>query len=270
MQKSYAVIFVLGGLIAVSIIAMSIFFIIKAMKRAKAIGMDKSVVWETVKNSAIFSIVPSIPIVIGIGIMMQYLGLAIPWIRLTVIGALQYELIAMDTAEKALSSINSNYNPQMLIATAVIVMTLSIVSGPVFNGIFYKKYQTKLADLQKKNSRLMDTITGALLGGLIAGMLSAIIVNGFFTIGNPQTYTGGVNNYGEIILITLAASVLIMGLCGLVMIVFKQKWVENYALPITIIGALAIAYAFVPVFDNKYIDSTQTIGAFKNLILMLS
>ncbi|NLL56278.1 MAG: DUF5058 family protein [Clostridiales bacterium] len=257
MAESYTIIYVIGALVAAAIIVMSVFFIVKAFRRAKLIGMDTKVLKKTIKNSAIFSIVPSIPIVIGIGIMMQYLGIAIPWIRLTVIGALQYELIAMDTAGKALESVAPNYTSQMLIANAVTVMTLSILGGLIFNLIAYKKYQTKLADLQKKNAKLMDAITGALLSGMLSGMLSAILVGGIFTVGKPASYTGGINNYGEIVLITLAASVVIMALCGLVMIVFKQKWVENYALPITILGALAVAYAFVPLFDSRYIVESQ-------------
>lgn len=248
MPQSFAIIYVLGGLIAAAIICMSLFFIVKAVKRAKVIGMDTKKIKETVKNSAIFSIVPSIPIVIGIGIMMQYLGLAIPWIRLTVIGALQYELIAMDQAQTSLAEMGS-FPTEVVIATAVVIMTLSILSGPLFNAIFYKKYQGKLADLQQKNSRLMNTITGALLGGLLAGMLSAIMVGGIFTVGKtPAPDASGVVTYGEVTLITLAASLLIMAICGIILKVFKQKWIESYALPITILGSLAIAYACVPLF----------------------
>lgn len=249
MPKSFAIIYVLGGLIAAAIIAMCLFFIIKSVKRAKVIGLDKKKIKETVKNSALFSIVPSIPIVIGIGIMMQYLGLAIPWIRLTVIGALQYELIAMDQAQTALTEMGGGFPQEVVIATAVVIMTLSILSGPLFNAIFYKKYQGKLADLQQKNARLMNTVTGALLGGLLAGMLSAILIGGAFTVGKPPAPDAtGVTTYGEVTLITLSASVVIMALCGVVLKVFKQKWIESYALPITILGSLAIAYACVPLF----------------------
>jgi len=248
MPKSFTIIYVLGGFIAAAIIAMSLVFILKAVKRAKAIGMDGKKIKETIKSSALFSIVPSIPIVIGIGIMMQYLGLAIPWIRLSVIGALQYELIAMDQANAALTELGIS-DGNVLIATAVTVMTLSILSGPIFNAVFYKKYQGKLADLQQKNSRLMNSITGALMGGLLAGMLSSILVGAIFTVGNPAAPDAtGVTTYGEVTLITLAASVVIMLLCGLILKVFKQKWIESYALPVTILGALAIAYACVPLF----------------------
>lgn len=247
MVKSEPIIYVIGGIIAATIIAMSVFFILKSVKRAKKIGMDMSKIKKAISSSAIFSIVPSIPIVVGIGIMMTGLGLAIPWIRLTVIGALQYELIAYDQANKAL--LGTGASQEVIVATAVTVMTLSILSGPLFNAIGYKKYQTKLADLQKKNKKLMDTITGALLGGLLAGMLSSIMVTGIFSINKPSTDAStNITTYGEITLITLAASLLIMGICGVLIKVCKQKWLENYALPITILGALGIAYGFTFVF----------------------
>lgn len=242
MTESYLSIFLLGGAIAVAIILMSVFFIIKAVRRAKQIGMDKKIIKDTVRSSAVFSIVPSIPIVIGIGILMQSLGLAIPWIRLTVIGALQYELIAMNQAQSALGA--ESYSQEVFIATATVIMTLSIISGPVFNAIFYKKYQGKLASLQEKNGKLMNTVTGALLGGLLAGMLSSILVGGIFSIGKPVTDSSGATTYGEITIITLVAGMIIMGICGVILKVLKQKWIENYALPVTILGALAVAYAF--------------------------
>ncbi len=243
MVKSYAIIYVLGAVIALTIILMSLAFLFKAIKRAKAIGMKKEVVVEAVKNSAIFSIIPSIPIVIGVGIMMQFVGLAIPWIRLTVIGALQYEILALNEAGAATVGATETQ-----IATAVIVMTLSIITGPLFNAIFFKKYQTTLLEIQTTNKRKMDAITGALLGGMLGGIMSSMIVSGFFGIGNPVVDQSGIATYGEITLITLAASVVLTGICGIILFVGKQKWIESYTLPISIIGALGVAFAFVPVF----------------------
>ena len=241
MAGSYTVIYLMGGVIAVLVLAMSLFFIVKSVKRAKEIGMDMSVIKETVRNSAIFSIVPSIPIVIGVGIMMQYLGLAISWIRLEVIGALQYEIIAM----------NQVFTPGEVataatVATALVVMTISILSGPLFNALFYKHYQKRLAALQEKNAHLMETITGALLGGLFSGILSAMLMAGFFTIGTPTVAKDtGVATYGEVTLITFFSSCLIMSLCGLLIKKLNWKWLESYALPLTIVGALEVSYVAV-------------------------
>lgn len=243
MVESYPIIYVIGAIIAVTIIGMSLILMLKAFRRAKKIGMDKKILKETIKNSAVFSIVPSIPIVIGVGIMMQYIGLAIPWIRLTVVGALQYEITALYTAGATQAGADT-----ATLASAVVIMTISVLGGCVFNAVFYKKYQSKLMDLQQKDARKMDAITGALLGGMLAGIISSIVVGGIFGIGNPVTDSSGITTYGEITLITVAASIAIMGLCGVVLLVFKQKWIESYALPLSMLGALAIAFAFVPVF----------------------
>ncbi|MCK9156084.1 MAG: DUF5058 family protein [Paludibacteraceae bacterium] len=245
MSETFTIIYVMGGIIAALIVAMSLFFIFKSVRRAKEIGMDMSVIKETVRNSAIFSIVPSIPIVIGIGIMMQYLGLGISWIRLEVIGALQYEIIAMNQVVTPGQVIT-----YVTVATALVIMTLSILSGPVFNAIFYKRYQHRLAELQQKNEHLMNTLTGALLGGLFSGILSAMLVAGIFTIGTPVVAKDtGVATYGEVTLITFFASCLIMVGCGLCMKKFGWKWMESYALPITIVGALVAAYFAVACFE---------------------
>ena len=103
MYSNEWVIFLVGGIIVGVILAMSTMFLIKGIKRAKAIGMDRSKIITAIKSSAIFSIVPSIPIVIGVGIMMPWLGL--PYlIRLSVIGALQYEIIAMNQVTQTMAS----------------------------------------------------------------------------------------------------------------------------------------------------------------------
>ncbi|HHT82886.1 MAG: DUF5058 family protein [Christensenellales bacterium] len=246
MYKNEWVIFLLGGLIVTAILAMSFMFLFKAVKRAKQIGMKKEVVRKAVFSSAIFSIVPSIPIVIGIGIMMPWLGLAIPWIRLSVIGALQYEIIAMNQATAAIGVTSPAGMTATVIATAFVIMTLSILSGPVFNAIFYKKYQSKLNDLRENNQPLLDTITGALLGGILAGLASYIIASGIFNI--QSTGSDNITVSGTVTLLTLAASALIMLICGVLIKLLKWKWLENYALPITILGALGCAFAFIPLF----------------------
>lgn len=143
----------------------------------------------------------------------------------------------------------SDGSQESKIAAAVVIMTLSIIGGPLFNIIFYKKYQNKLAEIREKNSKKMDTITGALLTGMLSGIICAILFNGFFTIGAPSTDKAtGLVTFGEITLITTFASIIIMAVCGLILLVFKQKWIESYALPLSILGSMAIAYAFTFVF----------------------
>jgi hypothetical protein len=233
----------MGAVIALTIIAMSLYFLIKSLNRAKEIGMSKEKIKSAIKSSAVFSIVPSIPIVIGVGIMMSFLGLAIPWIRLTVIGALQYELIAMDQINITTAAVIT----EKMVATALTIMTVSIISGPLFNAIFYKKFRYKLLDLEKKNKKLLDTVTGSLLGGILAGLASYIVVAAFF---GGKGESGGVTSSanGYITLITLLISAALMALCGVIIKAFKQKWLENYALPFTILISMGCAYGLTFAF----------------------
>ncbi|MDR2266575.1 MAG: DUF5058 family protein [Christensenellaceae bacterium] len=243
MNFDYIGVYILGAVIVVTIIAMASFYLVKALKRAKEIGMSSTTIKNAIKSSAVFSIVPSIPIVIGVGIMMSYLGLAIPWIRLTVIGALQYEILAMDQVE-----ITKVVPTAQLIATATVIMTFSILAGPIFNIVAFKKLQHKLVDLEKNNKRLLDTITGALLGGIVAGLASHIIIGAFFT-GNTTPSDGiTVTANGYITLITLAISMVTMAVCGILIQKLKWRKLENYALPLTILVAMASAYGLTFVF----------------------
>lgn len=247
MPQDYPMVFIVGGVIAAAIFAMSTFFLVKSVRRARQIGMSADRVKTAVKTSALFSIVPSIPIVIGVGIMMSFLGLAIPWIRLTVIGALQYEIIAMDQVEITRQAVVTDG----MVATALVIMTISIMSGPLFNILFYKKLKGKLDDLQKNNKKLLDTVTGSLLGGILAGLASYIIVAAFFTGSKPASEdTVSVVSNGYLTLVTLGFSMFFMAVCGVLISKLKWKWLENYALPLTILLSMGAAYglSFVPAF----------------------
>ncbi|NCA67012.1 MAG: DUF5058 family protein [Clostridia bacterium] len=235
-------------LIAGGVIAVSSVFLTRALRRAKLIGMDNKVIMGAIRTSAIFSIVPSIPIVIGVAVMSAMLLniIGIPWIRLTVIGALQYEItvVGIVGGEAELLS-------EKTIATAFIIMTIAIMSGPIFNAIILKKYQGKLADIREKNKKLLDSISGSLLGGLLAGIVSYMIVSGFNSLitGVNTINSDGSITIGAVTLLTLGSSVFIMLLCGISMKVFKWKWMENYALPITMLGSLALALLFQTILE---------------------
>lgn len=259
-QTAGIVMIIMAICVAGGVIAMSSVFLSKAIKRAKVIGMDKKVIVGAVRNSAIFSIVPSIPIVIGVAVMSAMLLdiIGIPWIRLTVIGALQYEITVVGIVGGEASVLS-----EAAIATAFIIMTIAIMSGPLFNVLVFKKFQTKLAEVREKNKKLLDTVTGSLLGGLLAGIVAYMIVSGFnslITGVNPVNSDGSVT-IGAVTLLTLGSSIVIMALCGVMMKVFKWKWMENYALPITMLGSLALALVFQSLFTPDCVDIVRIVAA---------
>ena len=83
--------YLLGGIVVFFVLVGCIFFILKAFKDAKKLGMDEKVLKKVVFDSFLFTILPSISILIGVVALSGKLGVPLPWIRLTVIGALHYE-----------------------------------------------------------------------------------------------------------------------------------------------------------------------------------
>lgn len=134
--------YMLGVIVVVFVLAGCIFFILRAFKDAKKKGMDQKKLKKVVINSAIFTILPSISILIGVITLSGTLGVPLPWIRLSVIGALHYEGAAVKTAleEFGVEKITSNE----IFVTIAWVMTLGILTGPLFCLFGFKAYDKKV------------------------------------------------------------------------------------------------------------------------------
>lgn len=79
--------FLLCGIVILYVLGQSLFFMIRAWKHGKAIGLSTQTMKSVITGSALFSIVPSIPILIILVMLMSALGNYFPWLRLSVIGS---------------------------------------------------------------------------------------------------------------------------------------------------------------------------------------
>ena len=86
--------YLLTGAVIVYVLAQSLFFLVKAARRAGQLGIKPDIVRRTIVSSSIFSIVPAISILLGVITLSKFLGLPLPWLRLSILGALTYELPA--------------------------------------------------------------------------------------------------------------------------------------------------------------------------------
>ena len=89
------------------IVIESVFFMVKAWKRAKQLGISKETLKNTVISAALFTIAPAISILATVLVLSSALGIVLPWIRLSVIGNLAYETVAASTM---LEQFGSNIN----------------------------------------------------------------------------------------------------------------------------------------------------------------
>ena len=235
--------FTIVAIIIAMVIAQSFFFLIRAWKQAKKLGIDTATLKSVVKSSAIFTIVPAISILIGVIALSKKLGLPLPWLRLSVIGALTYETAAAGAAANAVGT-SIGDTATLLTAsqftTIAWVMTLGIMAGVIITPIISRKLLGGVDKLEKRDKRWGEILMSALFMGMISAFLGMI----FGKVGNGLV--------GWIPVFVMLASMIIMLICAVLIKKLKLKWIEDYALPISMIGAMALA---IPISNavNAYI-----------------
>ena len=153
---NHPILFLLVGIVIAVVLAQSAYFLIKSVRRAKALGMDMSKIKKTIVTAAIFTVAPAVSIVIAVISLSQSLGIALPWLRLSVVGSLSYEAIAAANAASGmglkLSDLVGNMTASAYV-TITIVMTLSILVGIWLVPMLAKKIQSGLVSFEKKDKK---------------------------------------------------------------------------------------------------------------------
>ena len=99
---NHPILFIIAGLLVAVVLAQSVFFLLKALRRSKEIGMDQIKIRKTIKTAAIFTIAPAVSIVISVIALSKSLGIPLPWLRLSVVGSMSYETVAASNAMEAM------------------------------------------------------------------------------------------------------------------------------------------------------------------------
>ncbi len=229
--------YVIAFCVILFVLAQSVFFLVWALRRAKAIGMDKKIITKTIGSTAIFTIAPAVSILLGVVTLAKFLGLPLPWIRLSVIGAITYELPAATSTAKALGiSLSETITDPSVFSAIAWVMTLGILPSIVLPPLLMKKIQNGMVKIQSKDQKWGDIFMTALFMGMISAFSGMVFSN----------LRGGLA--GLLPIAVFAFSALIMGICGLLVKKANQKWLENYALPFSMLFSMAFAVLVAPAF----------------------
>lgn len=134
------------------ITVMCVVFLIRSYRAGIRIGMDKKVLKKTITASATFTLLPSVSILLGVVALSGTLGVPFSWLRLSVIGALQYELNVAEIAAQStgLSGLHLEELNMGAFVTIALVMTVGILGGVVCSIFFLKKYLHKIQKAPKK------------------------------------------------------------------------------------------------------------------------
>jgi len=236
--------YVIGGLVSAFIIGGALFFAYQAYKRAKTLKMDGKVLRKTVVASMSFSILPSIGIFIGVITMAGLLGIPLPWVRLSVLGALHYELLAVKIAAEGISVTTLTIQNFVTIS---FVMTIAIIWGALFALFFFKKYQKSVVD--KVDTTDKKGFANLLFQSVFIGLVAAFFGDAFSKIFSYRTeiirdgaYTGDFTNNPTFVPIIVFMSAFFI-MAGFDYLIQKKnmKWLENIQLSLSMVLAMTIA-----------------------------
>lgn len=212
---------------------------VRAIRRGKELGITGEQVRKTIVSTTLFTIAPAISILLGVITLSKFLGLALPWMRLSILGAITYELPAATSTATALGiSLSETVMDPKVYNAIVWVMTLGILPSLLWVLLFIKKIQGGLMSIKKKDGRWSDHLMNAMFLGMISaflGMVFADIRSGLA---------------GWIPVFVLLFSAFLMGVMGILIKKCNMKWLENYALPISMLGAMVFAVIITPMITG--------------------
>jgi len=257
---NHPILFVIVGVIIAAVLAQSVYFLIKSYRRAKAIGMDMKKIKKTMITASIFTIAPAVSIVITIVALSDSLGIALPWLRLSVVGSLSYETVAAANAAsgmgKTLSELAGNMTASQYV-TIVTVMTVSIMVGIWLVPLIAKKMQKGLVSFEKRDKKWSEILQNSLFIGMISAFVGYVFSDvcrlwlakdGIYTVEKETDGIVEILEYtatsGLVPVCVMAVSMVCMLVCGLLMKKLNWKWLNDYALPLCMIIGMASAIPF--------------------------
>ncbi len=232
--------YVLCGSVVAVVLAQAFFFLIRAYREGVKIGMEKKVLNKTISSSLIFSILPSVSILVGVFSLAGSLGIQLSWLRLSVVGALHYEVTAANVAIQATiggSLGSANITPQVF-ATIAFVMTVAILGGIVTVLLFYHKIDKGVKKVTTSNPKIGNVV----FAGMFIGLICSYISTGFSRLMFGEMKDGTVISAATPIpLIAMATSFA----SALILYVLEkkcnQKWLKNFSISFSMLIGMVTA-----------------------------
>lgn len=207
------------------IAAICVYYLLLCMRKAKEMGISKQKVNEIIESTAIFSIVPSIAIAIGLVTLVIVIGIPYAWFRLSVIGSVSYELMASNMALSALKLDLANADAD---AFGLIMWVMCVpITSTVLANIFVCKPMhlgtMRVGSGDKKWGALSQTT-------FMTALLVVLIV--------PMIFGGLVG------LLTFVTSALIAVVVSMLAKKTGAKWMNDFILAICLIGAMGMSIVY--------------------------
>ena len=236
-QLNSPVMYLICGSIIAFVALVCVFFMIRAYKVGVSIGMDPVKMKRTITASATFTLLPSVGILLGVIALSGSLGTPLPWLRLSVIGALHYETQVAEAAAEAvgLSGLSASEMTAEAFTTIALLMSFCIMWGMLMSIFFTKRYLGKLGSGSKKSDGessgggIGDIAMTAMFIGLVSAYVGSYVGD----------FVSGSGNWLPIAVAVVAGAVM----AGFIWLAEKKNlgWLESFSIAGSMIAGMAAA-----------------------------
>lgn len=212
------------GLAILVVLVQAVIFFRIAWKQALQLGFTKSDLMKVVKSSAVFSVVPSLPIIISYMILLPALGKFFPWLRLSVIGSATYETMAANMAVTSFgfdSLGSADFSPDVF-GSLLWVVTLGVFLSSM-SALLLKRFDVKMKAVTETSNSFGKTIPNIMFLGMMATLSAPYLVD--------------VGNFPSVAAIVVSAAVMI----GLNALGKRYPALKEFAFSLSMIAGMASA-----------------------------
>jgi len=228
--------YLVSGIIIAAVMVICVIFIFRAWKAGISIGMDRAKLRRVITSSATFTLIPSISILLGVIALSGTLGTPLPWLRLSVVGALHYEASVADIAARniGMSGLNATEMTATAYVTIAFLMTCGIIWGMICMALFGKKYCSRLQRPKPQGEKSGAGFGDLAMKAMFIGLISAYI----------GSYIGGFVSlpaHDFMPLIVMAISAAAMGIFLWFVEKKKLAWLDNFSMAGSMLISMAAA-----------------------------
>lgn len=217
------------------IVGFSLVYLKKAYTRCLEMGISKEDLAKVIKSSLVFSIVPSLSIVVGLFALISVLGVLWSWWRLSVIGSLSYETLMASSVASALNFSNSAEMLENASASqfgiVMILMSIGMLSGFLVLIPFGKKLSMSVNKTENA-STWKHVLSGTFMLCLFAVYVPVLL-------------------FGD----TIQAAVMLTGLAVALLIGFlaskspKLRWLGDFVMAFSMIAGMISSIFWTSLFQ---------------------
>ncbi len=213
-----------AGLAVVLVLFQAFIFAKKSYETGKAIGITQGQMKTAMKSSMITSLGPSLVILTGLLSLLVTVGGPMAWMRLSFIGSVMFELMAVGFGTEAVGvRIGIDPMTEIAFANAVWTMVLGSIGWIVFSTLTADKMETVQEKVGKSDSGLIKIISIAAMIGSFGSLVSSHLVA--LNRNTVAAISGG----------------LLMGIITLLADKKNIKWLKEWGMAIALFGGMMIA-----------------------------